>query len=85
MGLSLGNYVRKRYWTHLEGHNVVVADMVIEKALIATSKGPQLLQVNVELNGSENTAKCSFQTVDVCLSTPSACAASLTDTGKWEN
>ncbi|KAL8717163.1 MAG: hypothetical protein Q9225_005573 [Loekoesia sp. 1 TL-2023] len=64
MGLSLGDYIRRRYWTHLESQQVVVADMVIEKALIAAPKGPQLLQANVELNGNENTARCSFHTAN---------------------
>ena len=64
MGLSLGDYIKKRYWTQLDRHNVVVADMVIEKALIAAPKGPQYLQANVELDGELKSAKCTFHTVD---------------------
>lgn len=68
----------------MESHRVVVAEMVIEKALIAAPKGPQLLQANVELNGNENTAKCSFHTVHVSLSAPSGCTALLIHAGKRE-
>ena len=65
IALSLGNYLKRRHWSHLKNHGIVVADMVIQKALIAASRGPQLLQANVEMIESERCAKCIFSTVDV--------------------
>ena len=52
----------------MKNHGVVVADMVIEKALIAAPHGPQLLRTTVELDRTENCAKLVFSTVDVRVS-----------------
>ena len=68
IALSLGSYLKRRHWSHVKKHGIVVADMVIQKALIAAPRGPQLLQTNVELIESERSAKCIFATVDVSFS-----------------
>ena len=65
IALSLGEYLKDRYWSHVKNNGIVVADMVIQKALIAAPRGPQLLQANAELIESARCAKCIFSTVDV--------------------
>ena len=65
IALSLGDYLKNRYWSNVKDHGTIVADMVIQKALIAAPRGPQLLQANVKLVESERCAKCIFSTVDV--------------------
>lgn len=52
----------------MKNHGVVVADMVIEKALIAAPHGPQLLRTMAEMDRTENCAKLVFSTVDVRVS-----------------
>lgn len=65
IALSIGDYLRQRYWSHLKDHGVVVADMEIEKALIAAPRGPQLLRTFTEMDKNETRAKLVFCTVDV--------------------
>lgn len=65
IALSLGEYLRDRYWPQMRDHSVVIADMVIEKALIAAPRGPQLLRTTAELNRNQKSAKCRFLTVEV--------------------
>ena len=68
IALSLGAYLQNRYWPQMKSRGVVVSEMVIEKALIATPRGPQLLRTAVDLIGNTNSAKCCFLTVDVRFS-----------------
>ena len=68
IALSLGEYLRKRYWPQMRDHSVAVSEMAIEKALIAAPRGPQLLRTIVELDKGENSAKCRFLTVEVKFS-----------------
>ena len=80
MAFSLGDYLKNRYWSHVKDHGIVIADMVIQKALIAAPRGPQLLQASMELRKSERCAKCIFSTVDVsfpCFLRSSVIVASL--------
>lgn len=65
IALSIGDYLRQRYWSHLKDHGVVVADMEIEKALIAAPRGPQLLRTLVEMDKNKARANLVFCTVDV--------------------
>lgn len=68
IALSLGEYLRDRYWPQMRNHCLAIFDMVVEKALIAAPRGPQLLRTTVELNGNQKCAKCRFLTVEVNFS-----------------
>lgn len=68
IALSLGEYLRDRYWPQMRDHGLVISDMVIEKALIAALRGPQLLRTTVELSQTQKCAKCRFLTVEVNFS-----------------
>ena len=70
IALSLGDFLKKRDWSSTKACGVAVTDMVIEKALIAAPRGPQILEVSAELVGVNREAKCTFSTIDVRSPTP---------------
>ncbi|ESZ99281.1 PksA [Sclerotinia borealis F-4128] len=64
IGLSIGRYLLSKYRPAMEEQQIDISNMVIEKALIAQSQGPQLLHTSVDIDWHQKSAKCQFSTVD---------------------
>jgi naphtho-gamma-pyrone polyketide synthase len=65
IALTVGEYVIQCLPNNSESQIVEVADMNIQSALVANSDGvPQLLRTAVKLNKTQNTAVCTFSSVD---------------------
>jgi hypothetical protein len=52
----------------MKEQQIDVANMTIEKALIAQGQGPQLLRTTVDIDWYKKRAECQFSTVDVRFS-----------------
>ena len=64
IALQIGRYLVERYHPELRGCQLAVAEMTIRKALIAKSEGTQPLRTTVEVDWTNNQARCSFATFD---------------------
>lgn len=65
IALTLGKHLQDRYWSQVKEQVIDISDMVIEKALIAAPRGPQLLRTAVELKWDYKSALCRFLSVNV--------------------
>lgn len=65
IALQIGNYLIKRYHPELQGCQLDVAEMTIQRALIANSQGTQFLQTTVDVDWAAKEARCRFATFDV--------------------
>ena len=82
MGLTVGNYLLNRFRPDMIECLVDISDLVVEKALIPHSAGPQLVRTSAIASWDKNTAECKFYSVDVSVSDQLTCGAMLTGTGK---
>ena len=64
IALQIGKYLVERYHPELHGCQLDVAEMTIQKALIAKSEGTQPLQTTAEVNWAKREARCRFATFD---------------------
>ncbi|TVY82050.1 Non-reducing polyketide synthase [Lachnellula suecica] len=64
IGLSVGRYLRNKYQPAMEEQQIDIANMSIEKALIAQPQGPQLLHTTVDVDWQKKSASCHFSSVD---------------------
>jgi iterative type I PKS product template protein len=64
IGLSLGKYLLARFRPSLTNAIVDVSDLVVEKALIPHSKGPQILRTSADVDWTTKSAHLKFRSVD---------------------
>lgn len=64
IGLSIGRYLLKKYRPVMKDQQIDISNMVVEKALIAQEKGPQLLRTSVDIDWHQKSASCQFSSVD---------------------
>ena len=85
MGLTVGKYLLDRFRPNMIERLVDISDLVVEKALIPHSAGPQLVRTSATASWDNNTAECKFYSVDVSVPGQLTCGVVLTDTGKRQN
>lgn len=64
MALTVGTYLLDRFKPDMADRLVDVSDMLVEKALIPHSQGPQLLRTSAKVDWSKNSAGCVFYSVN---------------------
>ena len=64
IALQIGKYLTSRYHPELVDCQLEVAEMTIQKALIAKSEGNQLLQTTAVVDWAKKEAHCHFATFD---------------------
>lgn len=64
IALQIGKYLVEQYHPELHDCKLDVAEMTIQKALIAKFEGTQFLQTTVEVNWPKKEALCRFATFD---------------------
>ena len=67
ISLTLGKYLLDKYRPNKGERLVDVSNMVISKALIAKTNGPQPLQTHAEIDWNANSASLRFCTLDVSI------------------
>jgi len=65
MAFTIGEYLLARFKAKFSGRVIDVANMSIQKALIAPGKEPQFLRATLDLDWSAGIADCRFYTADV--------------------
>lgn len=65
IALTVGNYLRDRHQVKDVESVVEIADMTINKALIAKSSGTHLLRASVTIDWEAGSAMCRFLSLDV--------------------
>jgi hypothetical protein len=65
MAFTIGTYLLARFKNKFPGRVVDVANMSIQKALIAPGKEAQFLRAALDLDWSTRVADCRFYTADV--------------------
>lgn len=65
MALVVGRYLLDRFQPDMKERLVDVSDLVVEKALIPHSAGPQLVRTSAVASWDKKTASCKFYSVDV--------------------
>ena len=65
MALTVGKYLIDRFKPDIKERLVDVSDLVVEKALIPHSQGPQLVRQSAKFDWSTRTAECKFYSVNV--------------------
>jgi hypothetical protein len=65
MALTVGKYLIDRYKPDMKERLVDVSDLVVEKALIPHSQGPQLVRQSAKFDWSTKAAECNFYSVNV--------------------
>ncbi|TVY85230.1 putative sterigmatocystin biosynthesis polyketide synthase [Lachnellula suecica] len=64
IALSLGKYLLTRFQPTMKETLVDVADLIVEKALIPHSKGPQILRTSAKVDWTTKSAHLQFRSVD---------------------
>ena len=65
MALVIGRYLIDRFQPAMKDRLIEVADLVVEKALIPHSAGPQCVRTSVDVDWSKKAGSCKFFSVDV--------------------
>jgi hypothetical protein len=65
MALTLGTYFLNRFRPDMKERLVDVTDLVVEKALIPHSQGPQLLRTSAKINWASKSANLVFYSINV--------------------
>lgn len=64
MALTVGSYLLDRFKPDMADRLVDVSNMLVEKALIPHSQGPQLLRTSAKVDWSKKSAACVFYSVN---------------------
>lgn len=64
MALTVGTYLLDRYKPEMADRLVDVSDMLVEKALIPHSQGPQLLRTSAKVDWKSKSAACVFYSIN---------------------
>ncbi|KAI4159137.1 MAG: hypothetical protein LQ342_006841 [Letrouitia transgressa] len=64
MALTVGTYMLDRFKPEMTDRLVNISDMLVEKALIPHSQGPQLLRISAKIDWASMSAACVFYSVN---------------------